>query len=693
MAHPHHAMRYNDRLRRWYRIKANAECEKKAENTEENRRKKNVSPTDLFEALESFQPQALSPSAFEMDWKQVTIRGYSDGTTVFKFGVADPPEWQSSEGCDMNSSVEEVCWQNALRLGVKFPHQIERSLAKLDRYVTLYSLGESIHPRMEMRHNMYRTYSRALKRLTKTEQLSRSGAVGVYKNVKASGASKSTKISVLTLNFQPGAQAKGNGSTKTGPAIEQELGNGNGKASISSQETVDFLDEDEECSKSINKKQTRIDTASSSTTVDKSVDGVSSKPSCSFGSNTMDRGVVDRRYQNPIENVLSLLKVRTVNMADDTTLRNNFMRMDEAWKMILRPFSLLITAMRRKLSAVQEERSGHLSGAMSCALQISTAVVRKVLKHILDVYRLLPYSLRSFLRYFKGREWPPEVGGLHASGTISKLLEKKESIGRTRLAEVGFDSQGRCNDPLSDIKRWQLELLVGCGVRNVRLYRMALTHPTALPPEMRTESYERLEYLGDAVMELCIRELLMERSPNADEGELTSQSQVLVNGTNVGKYGAWLGLDRWVLRNTYTMRDNAGISPYILGDAFEALLGALYVDRGLEAARRWLLRVVTECPAVDLSGLSMVDYKGILGRLAQIQKKEMPRYEVAGVQRRQFGEDGSKRKYWKVNVVFDGSILGQGSGFEKRIAEQEAAHNALLELGEDLECSIEDENN
>lgn len=77
---------------------------------------------------------------------------------------------------------------------------------------------------------------------------------------------------------------------------------------------------------------------------------------------------------------------------------------------------------------------------------------------------------------------------------------------------------GRClQAPLADVPRWQLEMLLGCGLRNASLYRRALIHPTALLPEARVASFERLEYLGDAVLELCTRQLLMDRAPTADE--------------------------------------------------------------------------------------------------------------------------------------------------------------------------------
>jgi len=90
-------------------------------------------------------------------------------------------------------------------------------------------------------------------------------------------------------------------------------------------------------------------------------------------------------------------------------------------------------------------------------------------------------------------------------------------MSRDSLASVGFDSQGRSDAPLRDLPVQYVERLVGCKVRDISLYQSAFTHPTALQADMRHHSYQRLEYLGDSVVELCTRELLMERTPDAEE--------------------------------------------------------------------------------------------------------------------------------------------------------------------------------
>ena len=261
----------------------------------------------------------------------------------------------------------------------------------------------------------------------------------------------------------------------------------------------------------------------------------------------------------------------------------------------------------------------------------------------------------------------------------------QEGVNRNTLATAGFDAQGRCAEPLeplADLPRWRLEQLLDSGIRDASYYRSALTHPTALPTELRLVSYERLEYLGDAVLELCTRQMLMQRTPEADEGELTKQGQYLVAGHKVNTYGAWLGLDKWVCCNAYSMRDGLTGSPHILGDAFEALLGAVYLDRGLEAARKVVLRVMHECPSVQWEELeASKDFKGMLARHAQWRKVSWPQYVVKSSRQKVYGTGGLRRKYWNIEVLVGGEVLGEGKAFEKKMAERLAAREALINLG------------
>lgn len=169
------------------------------------------------------------------------------------------------------------------------------------------------------------------------------------------------------------------------------------------------------------------------------------------------------------------------------------------------------------------------------------------------------------------------------------------------------------------------------------------------------------------------------------QGELTMQAQSLVAGHQVNAYAVWLGLDRWVVANAYSMRVREGLrgSPYVLGDAFEALIGAIYLDRGLECARAFLLRVLEACPAVEWGDIKAAkDYKGMLSRASCLRRSPRPSYHVQRSRNMMYKNTGMKRKYWTVEVRFEGKVAGIGTGWEKRSAEQSAARLALRKLGE-----------
>eukprot|EP00887_Chlorella_sp_A99_P006487 scaffold3.g6487.t1 len=267
------------------------------------------------------------------------------------------------------------------------------------------------------------------------------------------------------------------------------------------------------------------------------------------------------------------------------------------------------------------------------------------------------------------------VLGAHASPTVARLLASAAPPTEADLAAAGFDWGGRYRadvPPLADLPAWRLEALLGCGVRDVRLYRAALTHASVLQPELREQSYERLEFLGDSVLEVITRQLLMARDPGADEGVLTRQSQALVSGPRAARFAHWLGLHRrgaarrrarraplaYCVANVSNMWGEAMHErPNVLADAFEALLGAIFQDQGLEAARAFLLRVYEAC--VDWAELEAErDWKSVLSRHAKAHGHTQPRYV--------------HRKAEKVS--------SWPSGTAKNSVESHAAHQAYLAL-------------
>ena len=353
----------------------------------------------------------------------------------------------------------------------------------------------------------------------------------------------------------------------------------------------------------------------------------------------------------------------------------------------------------------EKEKEGEQSGAtkqrpflFSNLLPLSSIVAPlfRVIASFLSIALRPLHRLYFFITslVMKTQPWPPTypTTSHHISPALTTLFTSPQGINKTTLAAAGFDSQGRCLDPraaLQDVPAWRFVQLLGIAIRDPRLYRSALTHPTALDPGSRSLSYERLEYLGDAVLELCTRELLMRENKDADEGLLNSQGQFLVSGSTIAQYGQWLQLDKWILCNAYAMRDGACSSKSILEDSFEALLGAVYLDLGLESARAFLLRSMKECPAVqwEESGAQR-DYIGMLLKYTHQRKILAPRYRAEVVHGggasggTNSSSNNKKKRYWKAAVEVGGEVVGEGWGDEKKAAEQSAAHMALIGLGE-----------
>lgn len=310
--------------------------------------------------------------------------------------------------------------------------------------------------------------------------------------------------------------------------------------------------------------------------------------------------------------------------------------------------------------------------AVASAVYAAWSVVRRL--H-LAACRLLPFLSRP--------QWPPQLGA-HASPTVARLLASAAPPTEADLAAAGFDWGGRYRadvPPLADLPAWRLEALLGCGVRDVRLYRAALTHASVLQPELREQSYERLEFLGDSVLEVITRQLLMARDPGADEGVLTRQSQALVSGPRAARFAHWLGLHRYCVANVSNMWGEAMHErPNVLADAFEALLGAIFQDQGLEAARAFLLRVYEAC--VDWAELEAErDWKSVLSRHAKAHGHTQPRYVHRKAEKVSSWPSGTaKRKQWRVDCIYMGLVMGSAVGQNKNSVESHAAHQAYLAL-------------
>ena len=183
---------------------------------------------------------------------------------------------------------------------------------------------------------------------------------------------------------------------------------------------------------------------------------------------------------------------------------------------------------------------------------------------------------------------------------------------------------------------------------------------------------ERLEFLGDAVLDLLVSELLMEADGDADEGVLSRARAEAVNTHALAKRARELGLDRAVALGRGEDSSGGRSKPSILANVFEAVIAAVYQDGGLESVRALVGRTFGSVSTGD--GASGLDSKTALQELLQAAGRPLPRYETVS----QRGPDHASE--WEVQVSVEEKALGSGLGRSKRDAEQAAAKAALEQL-------------
>lgn len=187
---------------------------------------------------------------------------------------------------------------------------------------------------------------------------------------------------------------------------------------------------------------------------------------------------------------------------------------------------------------------------------------------------------------------------------------------------------------------------------------------------------ERLEFLGDAVLQLIISDYLYHKYPNKPEGDLSKQRSMIVREESLAGFSRACGFDAFIKLGKGEEKSGGRQRETILGDLFEAFLGALLLDQGIEAVKAFLYLVMI--PKVEKGQYERVkDYKTALQEALQADGDIAICYEV-------IGEEGpAHAKWFEIRVLADGKELSKGRGRSKKMAEQEAAQKALHQLGED----------
>jgi ribonuclease-3 len=219
----------------------------------------------------------------------------------------------------------------------------------------------------------------------------------------------------------------------------------------------------------------------------------------------------------------------------------------------------------------------------------------------------------------------------------------------------------------------ELQKRIGIQFRKQELLREAMTHASWNnehgEPAGPGHDNERLEYLGDAVLELVVGEYLFRRFPTYDEGQLTQLRAALVNTTSLARLGERLELGETLLMGRGAVKTGARKLPSLLANAFEAMIGAIFLDQGYRAATRVFLQNIG-----DLAEWSDENFKGQLQQASQDRTGDTPHYRVIAT-----GGPGHKREY-TAEVLLGDRVGGTGRGPTKQAAEQAAAHDALDKL-------------
>ncbi len=221
-----------------------------------------------------------------------------------------------------------------------------------------------------------------------------------------------------------------------------------------------------------------------------------------------------------------------------------------------------------------------------------------------------------------------------------------------------------------------LEEKIGYAFANPRLLHEALTHRSYASdnPSWPYANNERLEFLGDAVLELAVTKYLFETLPNEEEGKMTLIRASLVNAKMLARIAGEIELGRHLSVARNRTNENERAQETMLADAFEALIGALYLDRGFEAAYAFVEETVLVRAEETIRDELYKNAKSTLQEMVQETRKMTPTYRVL----EEIGPDHEKT--FRVGAYLDGVLKAEGVGASKQEAELDAAAGVIRQL-------------
>ncbi|GCF09146.1 ribonuclease III [Dictyobacter arantiisoli] len=220
-----------------------------------------------------------------------------------------------------------------------------------------------------------------------------------------------------------------------------------------------------------------------------------------------------------------------------------------------------------------------------------------------------------------------------------------------------------------------LEEILGVTFQNPQFLKLALTHRSYIyeTPGVGLSSNERLEFLGDSILALISADFLYRTFPTLTEGELTDVRAVLVRTETLANFAREINLGQFLLMGKG--EQNTGGGQRVQASAFEAILGAIYLDQGLEATRQFLLPRLEPLAQTIVTKRLFKDNKSLFQELAQAHAGITPAYRLVGQ------EGPSHNREFTVEVMLGEQVAGRGQGRNKQTAEQEAARSAIASQG------------
>jgi ribonuclease-3 len=224
------------------------------------------------------------------------------------------------------------------------------------------------------------------------------------------------------------------------------------------------------------------------------------------------------------------------------------------------------------------------------------------------------------------------------------------------------------------MKMKNLQAKIGYTFKNVSLLETALTH-SSYANESKKESNERLEFLGDSVLSIIISDYIFRRLSKVDEGWLSKYRATLVCEQSLNEVAKKINLSNYIRLGKGEEMTGGRERASIVSDAFEAVLAAIYLDGGMETARKWVINLMRDSIEEVVSGHGYADYKTMLQETLQKGTTGKVTYRTVS----EAGQDHNK--IFEVEVLVDGEAKGKGEGHNKKEAEQNAAHSVLQDMG------------